>query len=214
MIGFTAWGMAAAAAAVLGVALAETPQGPEDIVLQPGLSDEAAQALQDQDRAQLQRFLDGATTVAIGKVIASRPDALSPQAQIVSLLIEERLRGDAGADTAGILEIAVPLVRGRSGQGEAPVIEGYRLLVMLDRRGALVEDAALYLVQADHLWRNRSDAVFLRPGADREWTEEIDPLQDYVVLPLADVRALVLTTPPAKDAPRERWWRRSRGGGA
>ena len=215
MMGFFSAGWLALAG--LGGALAQaqepptTPQGPADIVLPQGLSAEESAALQAADRAQFTAFLADAEVVVSGQVLSTRPDPSQPQAQVVSLLIEEVFRG---AVPPGVLEVAVPLVpAGLGDQARPTVVEGYRLLVMLDAGGALIGDAALYLVQAEHLWRNRRDDVFLRPGADREWTEQIDPLVDYTVSPLAEARALVQAGDSgAADAPRQRQGCRRRRG--
>lgn len=166
------------------------PQGPEDIVLPYETAVDTA-ALQQQDRAQLVDLADRASLVVLGNVIATRPDAQTAnQAQIVTLFIEEKLRGEA----VGMVEFSVPLVY-VAGEARPPVIEGYKLLVFLNSSNSLLDGTGLYYIEADHAWRNRRDEVFLRPSADRDWTNGIDPLVDYTVLPLAEVRSAVAGKP-------------------
>lgn len=164
----------------------EAPQGPDDIVLPYENAVDTA-ALQAQDRAQLADLASRAKLVAVGKVIATRPDTQTAnQAQIVTLFIEEKMRGEA----IGMVEFSVPLVY-VAGEARPPVIEGYKLLVFLNGSSSLLDGTGLYFIEAGHAWRNRRDEVFLRPSADRDWTDSIDPLIDYTVIPLAEVRATV-----------------------
>jgi len=194
--------------AALGQQAPAPPAGPEDIVL-PYAQAVDTEALRAADRAQLARFASRAELVVVGNVIATRPDTQTAnQAQIVTLFIEERIRGEA----IGMVEFSVPLVY-IEGETRPPVIEGYRLLVFLGSANALVDDVGLYYIEAGHAWRNRRDELFLRPSADRDWVDSIDPIVDYVVIPLAEVRAAVAApTSGSADTPRKRrrWFGRDR----
>lgn len=185
---------------------ADTPDSPEDIELpyvQP-LSEEARAAQADADRAQLRRSIQRARAVFIAEVLAIRPDpATVDQSFLATVQIQESLKGGV----RGVLEVALPLGSGRR-TGRAPAVKGYQLLFFLNDSDTLLNSGALYLVEADHIWRNRRDDVFLRPTADREWTDQIDPSTDYIVIPLDEVRETVQELAPTADAaPKRRgWW--------
>jgi hypothetical protein len=179
--------------------LAERPQGPEDIVLPYDTSPDSA-ALWEADRALLAHYAKSADTVIVGRIVATRPDwEVFGEGQIATVLIEERIIGDA----VGLVEFRVPLVR-EAGSSRPALIDGYRLLLFLDSSDNVVDGAAVFFVEGGHVWRNRRDEVFLRPSIDRAWASEMDPLDDYVSLSLEEVRHATTATAESR---RSRWRR-------
>ncbi|MEL6349811.1 MAG: hypothetical protein AAFV53_42300 [Myxococcota bacterium] len=190
--------------------LSAAPQGPEDVQLpyDVPLDDAQPDTRAAADLAQLDRSLRRARAVFVAEILAIRPDPdTADQAFLATVQVEEQLKGQS----AGVLEVAMPLGSGRR-TGRALPIEGYRMLMFLNEADILLNSGALYLVRAEHIWRNRDDATFLDPLADREWTDGIDPSSDYIVIPMSVVReqAARLTPPPAEESPRRRWWPFSR----
>ena len=191
--------MTAFALLMTAAALATEPQGPEDIVLEyEAMSGDPA--LWEADRDMLAHYAEAAETIIVGRVVATRPDTdLFGAGEIATVLIEERLHGDA----VGLVELRVPLVEGRA-RARPSIIEGYRLLLFLDRTDNVVDGAAIFFVEGGHAWRNRREGVFLRPSVDRAWASEMDPLADYVSLSLDEVRAVS----GAVEESRRGWRRR------
>ena len=144
-----------------------------------------AEALWEADRALLARYAHAAETVVVGEVVALRPEWSSGgRAEIATLLIRERLLGDS----VGLVEFRVPLV---DTPAQVSLVEWHRLLVFLDRDGALVDGEALFFVEGGVARRSRYAGVLVRPDADRGWGDEADLLVDEVVLSLVEIRQQV-----------------------
>jgi hypothetical protein len=123
--------------------------------------------------------------VVIGKVLTSRIDPGQPD-ELVELMVETILRGESKS----ALTVRVP--RTLSGDVNAPtppwVVEGYRLLVFLDTTGTVVMGNALFFAEAGYAFRNKRPDTFLMPRSDRDWIENIDPTDDYVVYAIEDIK--------------------------
>lgn len=185
--------------AALQTATATAPAGPDDIVLEYERSSNSSQ-LWDADRALLARYAAQAETVVVGEVVAVRPDTASfGLAEIATILIEERFRGDA----VGVTEFRAPLGTDDD-RKKSTIIQGYRLLLFLDRSDNVIDGEAMFFVEGGHIWRNRSADVFFRPSADRAWDSLVDPQEDYVTLSLDEVRTA------ASQRRKRRHWRRRR----
>ena len=181
-------------------AVSAQPESPADIILPYEESSTLADLNRQADATMLDDYLHRAHTVVIGQVVAVRPaPAVEGQQEIVTLLIDERLRGDA----IGLVEFNVPLTQHRS---RPPLIVGYKVLVFVDRSGSLIDGEGLFFLQAGFAWRNRTEDVFLRPSADRVWASDIDPTEDYIALSLDAIRQRV-EAPPS----RTRRWRKAAG---
>lgn len=150
---------------------------------------------------QLVRYGQCAQEVAIGRVLATTPEPSG--AEMVLLEVEEGLRGDPDR----IVEFRVPPSERLDDMEmiRPPVVPGYRVLVYLDAARSLVDGNAMYFVEGGHVWRNKRLAVFLRPGADRVWIDNIDPSANYVVFSLDEVRQALRTHSARK---RNRLFRR------
>lgn len=144
-------------------------------------------------------YLQRATTIAIGQVVAVRPGSFGNR-EVATLLIEEPLRGEQ----VGLVEFTVPQ-KPQAGRIQPSVIEGYQLLVFLDSNNTLLDDEGLFFLEGGFAWRNRTDRVFLRPSVDRVWAEGIDPTEDYVTFPVSTLRDEMLMSEPPR-----RWWVTSR----
>lgn len=179
----------------LQAATAAAPTGPDDIVIEYERSTVSSQ-LWDADRALLARYAQEAETVVVGEVVAVRPDMASfGLAEIATILIDERFRGDV----VGIAEFRVPLGP-EADRTRMGIIEGYQLLIFLDRSDSVIDGEAMFFVEGGHIWRNRSADVFFRPSADRSWDSLVDPQEDYVTLSLEEVRVAA-----SQRQGRKRW---------
>jgi len=172
---------------VLSAAFAENvaePQGPEDIVLP---YTDNADDLWEADREVLLGYAREADTVVVGQVVSTRSDWLGfGLTEIVSVYVEERIRGDA----VGLVEMRSPFVASEDELPHAAIIEGYRLLVFLDASGNILDGRAVFLVEGENAWRSRREGVFMRPSVDRVWSSEMDPTTDYMMVSLQEVRFL------------------------
>ena len=70
---------------------------------------------------------------------------------------------------------------------------------ILDDQMRVVEGNGLFYTDGEYLWRNKRSELFLHPHYDREWmSQEQNPYDDYVVIPLTDVSQILATQRPAK----------------
>ena len=134
--------------------------------------------------AQLERYCDAAQVVMIGQVLTVFEQDNEQQ---VSLLIKEKLKGRP----RGVMDIEIPapIVTTDPTRIYPRVVEGYTMLVFLNRQGRLIEGNSLFLVQGGHAWRNKRPEAFLQPSSNRDWVEQVDPAQDYIVFSLDQIRA-------------------------
>ncbi|MDG1478952.1 MAG: hypothetical protein P8R54_05140 [Myxococcota bacterium] len=178
---------------------ASEPIGPESLEIPYQSSTALGDTLREADEAMMDGYLQRATTIAIGQVVAVRPGSFGNR-EVATLLIEEPLRGEQ----VGLVEFTVPQ-KPQAGRIQPSVIEGYQLLVFLDSNNTLLDDEGLFFLEGGFAWRNRTDRVFLRPSVDRVWAEGIDPTEDYVTFPVSTLRDEMLMSEPPR-----RWWVTSR----
>jgi hypothetical protein len=186
--------------------------GPEDIEIPYVEQDAEAVALAKAEaEAALIEYCSRAKTVIIGTVLTSRVEPGFPD-ELVEVLIETSLRGDSG----GVITARLPRsTTGSTTDGFSPpsVVEGYRLLVFLDPSGTVVDGQALFFMEAGHAFRNRRPDIFLKPRSDRDWIDNIDPSEDYIVYRLEDIEQALDDHPMRRNRARRRWarlfwWRR------
>ena len=60
-------------------------------------------------------------------------------------------------------------------------------MVFLDPTGTVVAGNALFFAEAGYAFRNKRPDTFLKPRSDRDWIENIDPTDDYVVYAIKDI---------------------------
>ena len=79
------------------------------------------------------------------------------------------------------------------------LVKGYPVVVFLDDQFRVVEGNGLFYTDGEYLWRNKRSELFLHPHYDREWrSQEQNPYDDYVVIPLSDVSKMLEKQRPAK----------------
>ena len=184
----------------LVAAALEPAEGPESLLIPYESTSELDELLRTADEAMMADYMQRADSVLIGQIVAVRGDpSVLGQQEIATLLIKERLRGRS----VGLVEFTVPLQR-HVGRVQPSLIEGYEMLIFLDKSGQLLDGEGLFFLEGGFAWRNRTDRVFLRPSIDRIWDDSIDPTEDYVTFPLAILRSQVT------EGSRRRWWAASR----
>jgi|GEM_PF-6330856 len=129
------------------------------------------------------------STYAIrGEILTTREDIGGPGPMTVAaIVVDEWIRGDG--NVGAVVEIEIPLDGPISGDRPArPVpVRGYNVIVFLDEAGDMV-DGGLFLVEGGFAWRPNRAGVLLSPRLQRDWEDIIDPIGEYDVFALADVR--------------------------
>lgn len=146
-------------------------------------------ASREESTALLQRYRDHARTALVGEILTTRSGGGEEGAYtIVTLAVHDAYRGKR---VARIEEFKVERPLGTPAPGEVrpELVEGYEVLVFVDRNGWLMDGNALFTVEAGHAFRKRRSHVFSRPSADRDWPELTDPAASWTTLDLEAVRA-------------------------
>jgi hypothetical protein len=171
-------------------ASAETGTGPSSILTESA------------NQASLKDLCLQAQHVALGEILTSRDDIRAGmRTTVASLEVKETFRGRREAlievrTGAELLGMADPL----QGPGRV-LVPGYQILVFMDSTDTLL-DGGVWFVAAGHAWRNKTPGVFLNPRTDRDWVDNIDPTEDYDVVPLDLIRA------HTQSGKSKRYWRR------
>lgn len=151
--------------------------------------DAAAQEASRLEAASLlDRYQAHARIAMVGEIITTRTGgAAGAEYTIVSLAVEDAFRGRRVSRIAEF-RVEQPLGTPAPGELRPDLVDGYRVLVFVDRNGWLMDGNALYTVEADHAFRKRRPRVFSRPSADREWPALTDPAECWTTLSLESVR--------------------------
>ena len=171
---------------VLGLAHATTPTGPADILPpMPQIDIDAQREEQESLNRSMELFCQEADSIIMGEVL--NVHTLPNGDIIASILVENRLKGEADALTDVRMRPYMGYQNGRPELVKPTVIPGYKMLAFLNTENKLVDGEALFLVEAGHVWRNKRPDVFLNPRTHRDWSELTDPREDYVIYSLNEV---------------------------
>lgn len=150
--------------------------------------------------ALLDRYQAHAHVAMVGEILTTRtagPDG--GEYTVVTLAVRESYRG---RKVSRISEFRVDRPLGTAAPGELrpELVEGYEVLVFVDRNGWLMDGDALYTVEAEHAFRRRRDRVFSLPSADRDWDALTDPAESWTTLSLDAVQVAMAGRPPRRSS--------------
>jgi hypothetical protein len=153
----------------------------------------------------LEDLSDRSANVYRGEVLTTREDivGVGPVTK-VAIVVDETLRGPT--QPGALVELYVPLEGPISGdRPQRPVpVRGYEVLVFADESGALLE-GGMFIVEGGYAWRSTRRGVLMSPRLQRDWGEVIDPIGDYDVFHLDEIRG---ATERSGFNGGKRWWRR------
>lgn len=153
----------------------------------------------------LEGLADRASSVYRGEVLTTREDiaGVGPVTK-VAIVVDETFRG--ATEPGALVELYVPLEGPIAGDRPLrPVpVRGYEVLAFVDSSGALLE-GGMFIVEGGYAWRSTRRGVLMSPRLQRDWSEVIDPIADYDVFHLDEVRA---ATERSGFQGAKRWWRR------
>ncbi len=139
--------------------------------------------------SELSRVSDQSAVVLRGEILTTREDIGGPgPVTVVAIVVDEVLRGDA--TNGSVVEIEMPLDGPISGDRPAnPVpVRGYDVVVFLDEDGDVV-DGGIMLVEGGYAWRPSRSGVLLSPRLQRDWEDIIDPIGEYDVFSMDEIRS-------------------------
>jgi hypothetical protein len=149
--------------------------------------------------------VDASSSSFRGEILTTREAVGGPGPMtIVAVVVEEVYRGSFSAGS--VVEIQIPLEGPVSGDRPTrPVpVRGYEIVAFLDNHQDLVQ-GGVFLVEGGFAWRPNREGVLYSPRLQRDWEEVIDPIGEYDVFSLADLREAA-----GRDADRSRRSRRGR----
>ena len=124
-----------------------------------------------------------------GEVLTTREDIAGPgPVTKVAIVVDETMRGST--PPGSLVELLVPLEGPIAGDRPLrPVpVRGYNVLVFADEAGELLE-GGMFIVEGGYAWRSTRRGVLMSPRLQRDWSEVIDPIGDYDVFHLDEIRS-------------------------
>jgi hypothetical protein len=157
-----------------------------------GIDDDSAWGELD---AVLADLASRSSEVYRGEVLTTREDIAGPgPVTKMAIVVDETMRGSA--PPGALIELLVPLqgpIAGERPQRPVPV-RGYEVLVFTDSAGDLLE-GGMFLIEGGYAWRSTRRGVLMSPRLQRDWEEAIDPIADYEVFSIEEVRAATERSP-------------------
>ena len=159
-------------------------------------SDEDAKKVQQ----TLRRYAKGSKYVVIGEVIhVDRRTYGSNLDREASIEVISWMRGEGNYNINVVMPYNAPYIDTDWSTVPGILVKGYPVVVFLDDQFRVVEGNGLFYTDGEYLWRNKRSELFLHPHYDREWkSQEQNPYDDYVVIPLSDVSKMLEKQRPAK----------------
>lgn len=159
-------------------------------------SDEDAKKVQQ----TLRRYAKGSKYVVIGEVIhVDRRTYGSNLDREASIEVISWMRGEGNYNINVVMPYNAPYIDTDWSTVPGILVKGYPVVVFLDDQFRVVEGNGLFYTDGEYLWRNKRAELFLHPHYDREWkSQEQNPYDDYVVIPLSDVSKMLEKQRPAK----------------
>ena len=114
----------------------------------------------------LKYYNSEATEVILGTLIRSRPskDKLG-FSTLVDIEVEEWLRGAQGKEKqiSRRLPYRAPYVEGNPMTVAPILIQGYKVLIFVNRYGTIIDGNAIFVVVHDHVFRHKKPDIFFNP---------------------------------------------------
>ena len=148
----------------------------------------------------LLRYAKGSKYVVIGEVIhVDRRVSGSVLDREATIEVISWMRGDGDFNISVVMPYNAPYIVTDWSTVPGIFVKGYSVVIFLDDQMRVVEGNGLFYTDGEYLWRNKRSELFLHPHYDREWmSQEQNPYDDYVVIPLTDVSQILATQRPAK----------------
>jgi hypothetical protein len=157
-----------------------------------GLDPDEREALLDETDAELATFARLTTSALRGEVLTSRSEFVDGvRLEVLTMLVSETLRGPRRP--GDVLELRVPLRGAMSGELSDTYrsVQGYEILIFVDDSGYMVHEDAMYVMEGGFGFRARDPDHLLRPRMDHDWVRSIDPVEDYSVVTIHQVREVL-----------------------
>jgi hypothetical protein len=153
----------------------------------------ALEASREDAAALLERYRTHARVAVLGEILTTRTaGAEGAEYTVVTLAVHDAYRGRR-VERIEEFKVERPLGSAAPGEIRPELVEGYQVLVFIDRNGWLMDGNAMYTVEAGHAFRKRKDRLFSRPSADRDWQALTDPTESWTTLDLRAVEAAMAT---------------------
>jgi hypothetical protein len=148
----------------------------------------------------LLRYAKGSKYVVIGEVThVDRRVSGSVLDREATIEVISWMRGDGDFSISVVMPYNAPYIDTDWSTVPGILVKGYSVVIFLDDQMRVVEGNGLFYTDGEYLWRNKRSELFLHPHYDREWmSQEQNPYDDYVVIPLTDVSQILATQRPAK----------------
>lgn len=132
--------------------------------------------------------VDGSKSAFRGEILTTREavGGTGPMT-IVAVVVDEVYRG--GLVPGSVVEVEIPL--GGPVSGDRPTrpvpVRGYEIVAFLDDHRDVVQ-GGVFLVEGGFAWRPNREGVLFSPRLQRDWEDVIDPIGEYDVYSMDDLR--------------------------
>jgi hypothetical protein len=150
-------------------------------------SQPSTEQMETQERI-LERYQNKSTEIFIGTLIGSRPsrDRLGFHT-LVDIEVERWIRGKGiPSSVSRKLPYRAPYIQGDPKTVSPIIIKGYRVLVFINKYGAIVDGNAIFVLVNGYAFRHKKPDIFFNPLYDRKWKES-NPYDDYLMYDMAHV---------------------------
>lgn len=132
--------------------------------------------------------VDASTSAFRGEILTTR-EAVGGTGPItiVAVVVDEVYRGALAQGS--VVEVEIPL--GGPVSGDRPTrpvpVRGYEIVAFLDNHRDVVH-GGVFLVEGGFAWRPNREGVLFSPRLQRDWEDVIDPIGEYDVYSMDDLR--------------------------
>lgn len=177
----------------LSVLFAQEPSKSTDILFRTPPTEKQSLLL----HSALKKYLRESKEVFVGVLEDTRPvRSTFGFDTVVQFKVDSWLKG--GAEKSYIerlLPYRSPYAFGNPMSVQPILIKGYKVLVFVNKYGAIIDGNALFVVVDDHVFRNKRPDIFLNPIYDRRWSSG-NPHEDYFIYPFDSIERSVRRNTP------------------
>ena len=140
----------------------------------------------------LEYYLERSAEIVMGTIVrsSSYTNKLGYEGEL-TISATRWLRGKGEPkDISRLLPYCAPYTQNNLMTVSPSFIKGYKVLVFVNKYGAVIDGNAIFVVIEDHVFRHKTPDVFFNPLYDRKWKES-NPHKDYLVYSVSELETKI-----------------------